>query len=327
MYQNRRTQSIWKLTYNLIYPMDLSLSFLQKYSITFESCIPIGKGLNRSASLIVGSGKKYVLKTHKLSRQFDTEVYFNNYLSEKGYPVAKVIKNKDNELITLEDGWQAAIFEFKKGVEINSASINNNLAIDLAKVIAKLHKEMYNQDIISAENRFGCRISSVEGVNNQEIINKWKSLNNESKNINTNDFRKSLIHGDLTRENILTTSDKRHVDAIIDFGDSHNDYIAWDLAVLLTHIFITKTYGIDFPALKTFIDTYNYYLPLPKEESWSLIFFMKIRNLNLAIEVNSLQKIQPMINKDELISIENSALTKLEMIEDNKQKLQNILFR
>ena len=186
---------------------------------------------------------------------------------------------------------------------------------------------MYNQDIISAENRFGCRISSVEGVNNQEIINKWKSLNNESKNINTNDFRKSLIHGDLTRENILTTSDKRHVDAIIDFGDSHNDYIAWDLAVLLTHIFITKTYGIDFPALKTFIDTYNYYLPLPKEESWSLIFFMKIRNLNLAIEVNSLQKIQPMINKDELISIENSALTKLEMIEDNKQKLQNILFR
>jgi Ser/Thr protein kinase RdoA (MazF antagonist) len=304
--------------------MDIT-KFINKYDIKVESFESIGKGLNRSAYLIICKDVKYVLKVHKKDSQFLTEILFNNYLAENNFPVAKIIKNLEKDLITKDHDWLGALFEFRTGIEIDWDNLSINFAEDLAETVSNIHKNMLNKRTIPAEKTFGFYIRPIEKVTNDAITRLAKKFSKEAKNVKTSDLRHCLIHGDLTRENVLSTENRDRVQSIIDFGDAHIDFIAWDLAVLITHIFITKTYGLDYNALTHFIRRYDSIFPLTRNEKNMLVTFMKIRNLNLSIEVNLLQKNNTGKKLEELHSIESSVLRKIEIIEQNEAKLLNLL--
>lgn len=304
--------------------MDIT-KFINKYDIKVESFESIGKGLNRSAYLIICKDAKYVLKVHNKDGQFLTEILFNNYLAENNFPVAKIIKNLEKDLISQDNSWLGALFEFRTGIEIDWDNLSINFAENLAETISNIHKNMLNNKSIPAEKSLGFYIRLTEKVTNDEIIRLAKTLSKEAKKVKTSDLRHCLIHGDLTRENVLSTENRDRVHSIIDFGDSHIDFIAWDLAVLITHIFITKTYGLDYNALKHFIRRYNSILPLTRDEKNILVTFMKIRNLNLSIEVNLMQKNSTGKELAELQSIESSVLRKIEIIDQNELQLLKLL--
>jgi Ser/Thr protein kinase RdoA (MazF antagonist) len=298
--------------------------YLNHYKLSDATSKIISDGLNGGVFLIKHKNKKYVLKIQNKSSNIETEIQFNKYLNDKKIPTAKIIKNIEGELVTTIDETCGSLFKFCTGEQISWNNLGIAFSKNLAKTVAKMHLLTANNTQIKAKNYNKCRIDSLVGLSNINIINKCKEINNSIEGLILSNFRQGLIHSDLTRQNILVTKNKKNIQAIIDFGDTHYDYIIWDLAVLITHIFITKTYGIDWVALSAFIKKY-YSIFLPTEqEIEAIIPFMKIRNINLAIEVNRLTK-NKKGNLKKLLSIENSVMTKIDIINKNQIRLLKLL--
>lgn len=303
---------------------DIIISFLNYYGLGDATLEPISSGLSSFASMVTSKDKKYVLKIYNKDSNIETEVQFGYYLYNNDIPTAKIIESSNGHLITEIDDLRGVLFEFCIGEPIKWGDISSSLSEHIAEILAKMHSLMLNNKKISAKDYCKCEIDSAIGLSNEKIIQKSGEIKGLVKGLIFSDLRKGLIHADLTRQNILTTKDRNNIDAIIDFGDAHYDYIAWDLAVLITHIFITKTYGIDWKALSDFINKYYSLFPLAKKEIDLIILFIKIRNLNLAIEVNRSAS-NSKENIDELISIENSVMTKLDLVEKNQNRLSELL--
>jgi len=300
------------------------LSFLDCYQLADAKSEPISNGLSSLAFMITHKSKKYVLKIYNKNSNIETEVQFGNYLHNEGVPAAKIIKNSKGRLISVIDGLSGALFEFCDGEPIKWGGISSVFSENLAGIAAKMHLLMLDNAQIPGKDYHGCEISRAAGLSNIKIIQKREEISDAVKNLVFSDLRRGLIHGDLTRQNILAAKDRNKVDAIIDFGDAHYDYLAWDLSVLITHIFITKTYGIDWKALSAFIKKYYSLFPLTEQEIDAIIPFMKIRNLNLAIEVDCLASTNDK-NIEELISIENSVMKKLDIIKSDQKRLLELL--
>ncbi len=301
-----------------------SISFLEHYGLSNATIEPISGGLSSFTMIVTDESKKYVLKIYNKDSNIQTEVHFSYYLQKKGVPTAKIIKNLKGQLITTVNDLSGALFEFSVGDPIEWDNINTSFSTHLAKVVAKMHSLMLNNTRIFSKDYRKCKIDSTVDLSNERIIKKSEEIKDSIKNLNFSDLRKGLIHADLTRQNVLATKDRNNVKAIIDFGDAHYDYFAWDLAVLITHIYITKTYGIDWKALTDFIKKYYSLFPLTEKEVDVIISFIKIRNLNLAIEVNR-SALNNKENINELISIENSVMTKLDLVEKNQKQLFELL--
>lgn len=69
-----------------------------------------------------------------------------------------------------------------------------------------------------------------------------------------NGNRKSLVHFDLTKNNILI--DANYSIGIIDFDDAKYGESVCDIAILIANLFFSKTYGIDLEGIDKIIDEY-----------------------------------------------------------------------
>ncbi len=303
---------------------DTVISFLSCYGLEKATSELITSGLSSFALMIASKDKKYVLKLYNEDSNIETETKFGHYLYGKNIPIARIIKNLKGQIITAIGNLHGVLFEFCTGEPISWGDISLDFSVHLAEIMANMHSLMLNNTKIPAKDYCKCKIDSVMGLSNIKIIQKSKDVENSIKDLSLLGLRRGLIHSDLTRQNILATKDRNDVDAIIDFGDAHYDYLVWDLAILITHIFITKTYGIDWMALSGFIKKYYALFPLNEHEIEAIIPFIRIRNLNLAIEVNRLASNNSR-NIDELISIENSVMTKLDLIDKDQYRLLKLL--
>jgi Ser/Thr protein kinase RdoA (MazF antagonist) len=66
--------------------------------------------------------------------------------------------------------------------------------------------------------------------------------------------RKSLLHFDLTKSNIF--KDDNNDIAIIDFDDSKYGSAVYDISILISFFFFSKSHGIDIDGMRRFIDDY-----------------------------------------------------------------------
>jgi len=296
--------------------------FLASYGLSSSEFEPLGGGLSSFTLLVKTSDGKRVMKIADKDSNLATEINLGNYLYLQGIPTAKVIKNKEGGITTYIDDSIGALFGFCDGEPITWGNLSEGFSKNTAGLIAKMHLTMLESVDISAKDYSGCNLYSLDGVTNKKIAEQYELIASDVRDIDFSGMRRVLIHGDLTRKNILIGDDRKTVSAVIDFGDAHYDFIVWDLAVMITHVFITKTYGIDREALKIFFEEYNRLLPLSRKEKNAIIPFIKARNINLAIEVNRTKKTEE--NAEELLSIENSVITKLNLIQEAKEELKNI---
>src|SRR3989344_2141551 len=286
-----------------------AMSFLDNYGLKNAAFELAGSGLSSFALVVTKGGRKYILKIYKKNSNIETEAQFGNYLYNNNVPVAKIIKNSRGQLVTKIGNLKGVLFDFSE---------------NLAKIIAKMHSIMLNNPHnIPAKDFNACKLASLAGLSNEEIIRKAREMEKVLKKIAFSDLRRALVHSDITRQNLLVSEDRNRINAVIDFGDAHVDYIVWDLSVLITQVFITKTYGLDWPALSAFVKKYYSLCPLNRQEKNAIIPFIKMRNLNLAIEVNRSAK-KNKKNIAELRSIENSVLTKLAIVSKYQERLSRI---
>ncbi len=297
---------------------------LSQYNLADPNISKLAAGLSSTVFLVTTNNNKYILKIDSHDSYLGTEVLFTKFLKLQGLPVADVVSNDKGELLSQIDDHSCVLFSFCLGSKIDGGELGQNASVDLANVISKIHRLMISNHDISASTNKRSSIDPANGIYDESILKKWTKIADEEKSIDFAKQRSLLIHGDLTRQNILISENQDRISAIIDFGDAHYDFVSWDLAILITHIFVTKSFGIDWEGLKYFFDEYFSLFQLSGPEVGALIPLMKIRNINLAIEVTIKMNGQARHQNKELESIRRSVLQKIDVIEENSSRLSKI---
>ncbi len=286
-----------------------------RYGLASKLIKPATVGLGESTFIVISeSDTSSVLKYYNIYTRAESIAKLHNYLAEQGAPVPHVILNREGDLVCKQGKKYAVLYTFCKGVAIGWTEISSKLSPELSRDLARI-----------TSNLHAVLLKDSESVNPHINILEYKSSDLAiSSTLNKTKLRRSIIHGDITRENVLLTTDRNAVNAIIDFDDAKYGYLAYDIAVLLTQIYVTKTWGIDMHGIADFMSAYSSELPLNKEELESIYTFMVQKNNELITECN--QKLAEHIeNQETLLSIHDSASQKLKLLELHQSELQTIL--
>ncbi len=195
---------------------------------------------------ILTSKKKYILKMYNNKEHTISMVKLLNELKNKDLYIPKIIENNHNEGYTQYDNEFFVIYSFLEGQELGDVfeNIPDDISIILARELRKFHDK--------------CK--------------ELKNIGLKEVNLYNNKMRKSILHFDLTRNNIFYNKDNGKI-GFIDFDDAKYGDTIIDVAILIANLYFSKTRGCHNEGVKKFIDEYykddirtkNIELPLIKE--------------------------------------------------------------
>jgi len=219
---------------------------------------------------------KYVIKyrSHEETKDTILELEIMDYIHHKGLPIQRIITNSQGKAITKFNSEIVFILEFIKGK--NPSDMNKALILECARKLALLDKALLNKkDLMCPEwPLFNEGVERVFAEEN-ELLSENKSLYYEFKNIKLNKLRKSIIHGDYRSSNLIVRNGK--LTGIIDFGDSHYDFLILDLANAMTGCLLSQNNKFQISLLKDVMNAYEEVLKLTLEEKQALYYFFKLR--------------------------------------------------
>ena len=266
------------------------------------------EGINATSFCVSTKNKNYVLKIladSEKPKDILLRIDFINYLCKNKFSTNKVIKNKNKEFITRDNGRMFLLISYVDGDTIPWEKIAITTAKELAIFVSKLYKlslKYHNKNNIS---------TTLDAEHLAGLSNAMK------KNVDFNNIRKSIIHSDISRENILVNG--KRIKSIIDFDDLQTNYLIWDYATLITQVFVTRTYGIDWEALNSFHDEFSKNFKWNTDELSIIIPLMIHRN---KLIYNEFSKKYPQSKKVQ--SIMNSVKHKTKLIKDDTGRLSDI---
>tara|TARA_Y100000310_G_scaffold340956_2_gene438506 strand:- start:1561 stop:2538 length:978 start_codon:yes stop_codon:yes gene_type:complete len=286
----------------------------------------IKTGIENTNYLLKISKGKFVLRIYNKKRKradIQAELDLIHYLQGHQIAIPKLIPNLAKEEITISQNNFAVLFSFVKGThppwKYMNIKLANNIGIELALMhnfLLEFNPKLNQTSTLVTHFVDTSKLSKI----GPEIVTYHNDIREELMDISLKKMRISIIHADITRENLIVKDN--FLLAFLDFDDSHRDYLAWDLAIALTHLFIAKSFGIDWAGMRSFMSGYLSRFSLIKPEQQALLPFMKLRNLKLLISVYQKRK-DLSASKKLLSSIEESALKKLELIRNNESKLKD----
>ena len=192
---------------------------------------------------------KYIAKIYSDINKATAMVSLHNHL--KNIYIPRVLKTKDDRYFTEYDNKYIIVYSFLEGKQISTFIKENN--------------NTYTSDIV---------VSIANEVRKFHDLTQNNSFNLETLDFANNLERKSVIHFDLTKENIFVNNNQI---GFIDFDDAKYGDSICDVAILLSFLFISKKRGIDNKSIKLFLD--NYYkeeeIDLRKEESKYIKQYMR----------------------------------------------------
>lgn len=180
--------------------------------------------------MVYCNNNKYVIKIYNDIRHVKAMVNLHKVLEDNKLYVPRVIHNSLNEEYTIFKNKYIVAYSFLEGHQIvwNTDKINlTDYEINkLAKAVRKLHN-LTNNGIIGLPQLSFC--------NDME--------------------RKSVLHFDLTRNNIFIDNEQDRV-GFIDFDDAKFGVSACDVAILIANLFFSKSKGANLEDMHKFIDVY-----------------------------------------------------------------------
>ncbi|MBT3397624.1 phosphotransferase [archaeon] len=108
-----------------------------------------------------------------------------------------------------------------------------------------------------------------------EILKENKKLREELKQINKKKLRRSVVHGDFNRGNLLVKNQK--LNAIIDLDDAHEDFVVQEISNFITMSFIDWKGRVDYGKIKLYLKGFEKYFKLNPSEREAIYFFIKHR--------------------------------------------------
>jgi len=293
--------------------------FLEKdYNLSNSKIEKIELGIENHNYLIIRMNQKYVLRVYKKKKinQIQNEIKLIEYLLTNKVSTPRIFYTMKNEPISQQANHYAVLFEFVEGTHPPWARLDLGLCEDIGNKIGLMQKVLlsYNPNLFNRN-----LADSFNGINNFEVIEKdllekKDKILRELNKFDLKSLRQSVIHSDIIRENIIVDNNK--LISILDFDDTHVDYFVWDVAATISHLFITKSVGIDWNGIESFLKGYLKQNNLISEEKKVLIPFLRLVNIRLALIIDWRIK-----NNDgdieDLMSIKDSLLVRFNLIENN----------
>ena len=263
--------------YTKITDQDIGYLF-QEYD-GIEQVNGIAEGVENTNYLVVTNNKKKFIFTIFEKRTKETDLPFfhkaMNEFSQNGITCPTPIIINKNDIFKIKEK-PCAIYSFIEGRKITT--LNTKAIISLSKNISAIH------NIGSQSNLF--RENNMLLNSWKFIINKFKNYDGENKkefaHINNliisleNQFpknlKKSLIHGDLFKDNIFFKNNE--VSGFIDFFFTCTDTIVYDLATLINAWFFNYE-KFDENNFKTFFNQYFDSIAWTNEEKENFNFYLK----------------------------------------------------
>ena len=263
--------------YTKITDQDIGYLF-QEYD-GIEQVNGIAEGVENTNYLVVTNNQKRFIFTIFEKRTKETDLPFfhkaMNEFSQNGITCPTPIIINKNDIFKIKEK-PCAIYSFIEGRKITT--LNTKAIISLSKNISAIH------NIGSQSNLF--RENNMLLNSWKFIINKFKNYDGENKkefaHINNliisleNQFpknlKKSLIHGDLFKDNIFFKNNE--VSGFIDFFFTCTDTIVYDLATLINAWFFNYE-KFDENNFKTFFNQYFDSIAWTNEEKENFNFYLK----------------------------------------------------
>ena len=263
--------------YTKITDQDIGYLF-QEYD-GIEQVNGIAEGVENTNYLVITNNQKKFIFTIFEKRTKETDLPFfhkaMNEFSQNGITCPTPIIINKNDIFKIKEK-PCAIYSFIEGRKITT--LNTKAIISLSKNISAIH------NIGSQSNLFR---------ENNMLLNSWKFIINKFKNYdgkNKKEFahisnlilslenqfpknlKKSLIHGDLFKDNIFFKNNE--VSGFIDFFFTCTDTIVYDLATLINAWFFNYE-KFDENNFKTFFNQYFDSIVWTNEEKENFNFYLK----------------------------------------------------
>ena len=248
----------------------------EKYKIKVLEIKNIDNGILNSNFCIITKNQKYVLRVYEASRTFGEEKQELILLDKIAsfIPVSIVIKNIDNEYISVFKNKKFALFEYINGNTVTK--VDTHIIREIAMKLGKLHS--FSKDFSFEEYNRKTRIDFnfyYNEIKKSEIDFKFKNeLLNSADKINGSDFSilpSGVIHGDIFPDNVLL-DEYNNIKVIFDFNESYYAPFIFDIAIVIN--FWIKINDFDFftenNLIRDFLNYYSKYRKITKEELKSL---------------------------------------------------------
>ena len=259
------------------------VNILSNYGIgKYKNHKHVESALGNTVFILKTSKNKYVLKifeTTKLSNiKFQTKVM--NLLEKNNIPSPKIIKTITKEDIFKYKNKNLIIQEFIDGILVKrySDKLLKEVTFYQAKVIKLLMKFPLGRKFIWGKDyQFRPLRWKINKFKNFDIKKENQILINELKKIKKDKLKKSYVHGDFHRVNLLIKNDR--LKAILDWDDIHQDYIAQELAIFI-NFFISDSGRVNKHKINLYLDEFEKIIKLNSEEKKSILLFIRFRVLN-----------------------------------------------
>jgi Ser/Thr protein kinase RdoA (MazF antagonist) len=299
---------------------ELTMILKQEYSLVNPICDIPEDGLEGNTLIVTDGEHKCVIKLFDNYKQAEAIAAFQYRLHAATILVPAIVPTKAGELTAKLGSVTIVMSEFIDGVTIGwgkeFSEISESISATLAVALGDMHKKSQSLPI---------NIAIGHSLDTEHIIHYASDKLGFGRLLEDLQYtRKAMIHADLARENIFLNESCTHVKAIIDFGDAHFDYLTYDIATLLTQVYATKSWGIDFRAIEQFMDLYLKRNPLRQHELQTILPLMKLRNLGILHEIEQkLREGDP--DSASLESIRQSLNVKLRLLEEYGTRLESII--
>lgn len=287
----------------------------------------IDKGIDSKNYLILADNKKYILKIYSSNDieevKYELEILYklnSNNNQKKYFPIIK-------EGIFLIDQNPSIILEYIQGKTLSVKDINPLTVKMIAKIQAQMHYFLIDHVPIHEKFRFSIfDFSFVDSFKNKDeklyddiLKNEFIYLNRESERVKNLNLRKTIIHEDLNKDNIIIN--KKGEIKFIDFGDSHRAEIISDVAIAIKELIINNK-GFDFFLIKKYLDSYQNFFKLNNDEINSLPFLFRRRSFFM---INYLLYKQAQDRNTKLIKGINLEINILKNIRKNFNSINNFI--
>ena len=210
---------------------ELSRVLKEIYDLDIKKIIKSDQSTDNNVYKIYCNQKKYIVKIYNNIAHTESMVNLHNKLIMSKINIPKIIQTKDKENYTkILEGYYVVVYSFINGKQIGwneqTGKLDKETIISIAKELRKIHK------LTSNNNEFNLPMLPFEN----------------------NNIRKSVLHFDLTRNNIFKNS--KNGISIIDFDDAKYGDSICDIAILIANLFFSKTRGVDLDGMKEFINQY-----------------------------------------------------------------------
>lgn len=200
----------------------------ESYKIQINNITKNSDSTDGNVYLVESENSKYIFKIYNNLEHTQSMIKLHNFLNENNFYVPKIIPTKNKEYYKKYNDKYIVMYSFLEGSQLKDIiqAIDNKTISKLAKEIRKLHD-------LTESVRF--------------------DLKHIDFNLETEFKRKSVLHFDLTKDNIFINKDKI---GFIDFDDAKFGPSVYDVAITISLLFLSKSRGAELDKVKIFIESY-----------------------------------------------------------------------